>query len=181
MKRLFVLLAVAGLLTLTAGPALAGFIACPAQPAPGSTLECGVSGAEPEQTQQWEAAFADGTEVTGDVTTDEEGAGGLAVDIPDDPELAGTEFTVSLEEGGTYTGMVGPAEQGDTEAAGEDAAAEDDAEGEQVEERPDADSEIALGGGGTAGPSPTATLTAVLGLVLVLVGGGYLLRTAVRR
>ena len=198
MQRLFVLSALVGLLAMvTAGPAFAGMIACPPQPAPGSTLECGVSHAEPESTIPWTAAFADGTEVEGELTTDEDGAGGLAVDIPDDPELEGTEFTIALEDGGAYTGAVGDA--GDAEAAaigeeGEDEAGDDadadadgdsaedvDANDDQVSERPDEDSEIALGAGGTAGPATLSLLVASLGILLVLGGSGYAVRAAVRR
>jgi hypothetical protein len=200
MKRLFVLAALVGLMAMvTAGPAFAGMIACPPQPPPGSTLECGVSNAEPDSTIAWTASFADGTELEGEVATDDEGAGGLAVDIPDDPELSGTEFTIALEEGGSYTGMVGAAEEGDGDAAGadedaegevevqgeteeaDDAEAEDDADA-QVTERPDEDSEVALGAGGTAGSStPAALLAVALGLVLALGAGGYLVRSAVVR
>lgn len=187
MKRLFVLSALVGLMAMvTAGPAFAGMIACPPQPPPGSTLECGVSNAEPESTSTWTASFADGTEVDGEVTTDDEGAGGFAVEIPDDPELSGTEFTIVLEEGGSYTGMVGPAEEDEAEADADAEAELDDADDaedaeEQVSERPDEDSEVALGAGGTAGPSPVALLVAALGFVLVLGGGGYLVRSAILR
>ena len=197
MRRLFVLSALVGLLTMTlAGPAFAGMIACPPQPAPGSTLECGVSHAEPEATIPWQATFADGTEVDGEVTTNEDGAGGLAVDIPDDPELEGTQFTIALEDGGSYTGSVGAA--GDAEAAATEeeadggageAKADDgndgegfvDTEDEQVTERPDEDSEIALGAGGTAGPATLSLVVASLGILLVLGGSGFAVRVAVRR
>lgn len=191
------------LLTLIAGPAFAGMIACPPSPPPGSTLECGVSNSEPEETLTWEASFADDTEESGELTTDENGAGGLAVDIPDDPELAGTEFTITLETGASYTGMVGApeddaaaAEDGDVEAQADDeadgddeadddaeepAADDDAAEQEQVSERPDDDSEVALGAGGTAGAPDLALLVAVLGAALVLGGGAVLVRAAARR
>lgn len=191
MNRIVTTLGLTALLTVVvAGPAFAAFIACPPSPPPGSTLECGVSNAEPEETLSWEASFADDTQETGEVTTDEEGSGGLAVDIPDDPELAGTEFTIELETGATYAGMVGAPEEG----AGAQAAAEDgedaedtedtedaEAEEEQVSERPDEDSEVALGAGGTAGTPGLALLVAALGALLVLGGGTYLVRASARR
>ena len=195
MNRITSTLALTTLLTLVlAGPAFAGMIACPPSPSPGSTLECGVSNSEPEETLTWEASFADGTEETGELTTNEEGAGGFAVDIPDDPELAGTEFSITLETGATYAGMVG-APQDDAATADEadgieaqDAEADDvedvaDANDtdEQVTERPDEDSEVALGAGGTAGTPGLALLVAALGAVLILGGGGFLVRAAARR
>ena len=197
MNRIGMTLALTTLLLLAiAGPAFAGMIACPPSPPPGSTLECGVSNSEPEETLTWEASFADGTEESGELTTDEEGSGGLAVDIPDNPELAGTEFTITLETGATYAGMVGAPEDGDGAAAAaeddvDDADAEanengegfvdEDAEDEQVTERPDEDSEVALGAGGTAGAPGLALLVAALGAVLTLGGGTYLVRSAARR
>jgi hypothetical protein len=196
-NRIVPTLALTALLTLVlAGPAFAGMIACPPSPPPGSTLECGVSNSEPEETLTWEASFADGTEVAGELTTDEEGAGGLAVEIPDDPELAGTQFTIVLETGATYAGMVGaPEGDGAAAAAADDEADDADAEveaqdadeaadadaDEQVSERPDEDSEVALGAGGTAGAPGLALLVATLGAVLVLGGGGFLVRAAARR
>ena len=198
MNRIVPTLALTALLTLVlAGPAFAGMIACPPSPPPGSTLECGVSNSEPEETLTWEASFADDTEVSGELTTDEEGSGGLAVDIPDDPELAGTEFTIVLETGATYAGMVGAPEDGGAAAAAADDEADDaedddvddngegfvdgDAEDEQVTERPDEDSEVALGAGGTAGAPGLALLVAALGAVLVFGGGSFLVRAAARR
>ncbi len=197
MNRIGMTLALTTLLLLViAGPAFAGMIACPPSPPPGSTLECGVSNSEPEETLTWEASFADGTEESGELATDEEGSGGLAVDIPDNPELAGTEFTITLETGATYAGMVGAPEDGDGAAAAaeddvDDADAEanengegfvdEDAEDEQVTERPDEDSEVALGAGGTAGAPGLALLVAALGAVLTLGGGTYLVRSAARR
>jgi hypothetical protein len=194
-NRIVPTLALTALLTLVlAGPAFAGMIACPPSPPPGSTLECGVSNSEPEETLTWEASFADGTEVTGELTTDEEGAGGLAVEIPDDPELAGTQFTIVLETGATYAGMVGAPEDGGAAAAAADDEADDaddaeveaqDAAGgdadEQVSQRPAEDSEVALGAGGTAGAPGLALLVAALGAVLILGGGGFLVRAAARR
>jgi hypothetical protein len=198
MHRIMATLSLTVLLSLAvAAPAFAGMIACPPSPPPGSTLECGVSNSEPEETLTWEASFADGTEESGELTTDEEGSGGLAVAIPDDPELAGTQFTITLETGATYAGMVGAPDEEDgagaaaaaddadaeVEAQGAEAdeeAAEDDAD-EQVSERPAEDSEVALGAGGTAGTPGLALLVAALGAVLILGGGGVLVRAAARR
>jgi hypothetical protein len=202
-NRIVPTLALTALLTLMlAGPAFAGMIACPPSPPPGSTLECGVSNSEPEETLTWEASFADGTDESGELTTDEEGSGGLAVAIPDDPELAGTQFTITLETGASYTGMVGsPEDESAAAAAAEDGAADgesadadveaqgtaageeatDDGPEEQVTERPAEDSEVALGAGGTAGTPGLALLAAALGGMLVLGGGTFLVRAAARR
>lgn len=208
MNRTVTTLALVALfLMMASGPAFAGMIACPPSPPPGSTLECGVSNSEPEETLTWEATFADGSEETGELTTDEEGSGGLAVQIPDDPELAGTEFTIELETGASYHGMVGAPEE-DTEAATDEDGTEeadeatDDAEvagtveeaddngdgfvdetddGDQVEQRPAEDSEVGLGAGGTAGTPGIALLAGALALVLVIGGGTQLVRVATRR
>lgn len=188
MKRTITTLALSALLTMVvAGPAFAGMLACPPSPSPGSTLECGVSNAEPEATVGWEATFADDTEETGEVQTDAEGSGGLAVAIPDDPELAGTQFTITLEDGGSYTGMIGEPEP-DAEAAADDADAmdaeadaDDDTEVQgQVEQQPDADSEVGLGAGGAAGVPGLALLVGALAVVLVLGGGVQLVRAGRR-
>lgn len=178
------------LLMLASGPAFASMIACPPSPPPGSTLECGVSNSEPEETLTWEASFEDDTVESGEVVIDEEGSGGLAVDIPDDPELAGTQFTIELEDGASYAGMVGAPEEG-AEAAAEDAEdeapadeeADEDAEveSEQVEQRPDEDSEVGLGAGGSAGAPTLALLVGGLAIVLVLGGGAHLVRVGARR
>lgn len=195
MRRFVLTLSLTALLTLVvAGPAFAGMIACPPSPPPGSTLECSVSNSEPESTLTWVASFAHGSEESGELSTDEEGSGGLAVAIPDDPELAGTEFTIESDTGASYLGLVGaPEESGDVSAQGaevedvetadEDTDVEvhsDSAEHEQVSARPAEDSEVALGAGGAATGSSSALLLAVLGGALVL-GGGAQLTWVLRR